>query len=521
MGPAEASAQVQQLGPREDQQAARAELTAKLKEIDGMLQGWTMTVDLYVAKGAGLSGTARADADTSVATGCREAILAILELNNEILEIEQKAIDAATAIHQQEGGGDPRDPTIEADGTAAHQKLDAEAKRFAGIGMRYGLAAIRAWDDPVKRGTAETVTISIALAEFGADQSLREEVLTTIIRKNLEDERWYDTKRAANHCIEICKADEARLLAYHALAQGKQADDKDDEAAAGALLSAMEIATKSGTKVDARMQGDVVGDWIAILPRLDTPTLVDLKSRAADRAEIVDPIDRVLEGRDDYDPTPDPPQSSSSGSSGDHDAIDWDDGSDRWEPKVRRYWRNPPRKPALWIAGGYSAPIRSQRFEGARFRQPTGLDLGIDVLSHPRALFGFWYGYSGFESDEHPEIEKVALNRVELRFASDLIALPRQWPFRVSLSPLVGLGLGWLKHETMTEDRERKLGIGVTLGGQGGVHFRIKNLLLRLQGGVTKPIYAITSDEIADAVEKEFPRSWRWHAGIAFGFADD
>lgn len=510
------------VGPHEDLKAAQAELDASTAKVDALIEEWELTIATYRRRSQGKSGAELADAETDRVGGCRLAIKELTELGNAILTAKNELLQASITIQK---AGEP-DPLGESSpDTKGHlAKLDAAKTKYAEEGMRAGLVAIRGTPDDSGRGTAEVLTLSIAKVDFGAPQALREEVMTEIIRHNLARQRWFDTKGAAQDCVEECRGDEPLALAHYALARAQREDEKDDKAAGASFLAAMAIVTRGGRDVDPKLQGDIVGGYIAIIPSLDTPTLSGMLESSPDVAEIRDPIERELATRDDYTPPAEPapaPANDGSPSNDSGPSSDYDPPKKTWQPRVKRYWRSPPKKPAVWLVGGYSAPLTTQRFEGAQMRQRTGFDIGIDALTHPRLTLGLWYSFNGWKTDEHPELESARVNRLEVRFASDLIALPRQWPLRASLSPVLGLGLGWMREDTVTTGRDSVLGVGLTVGGEGALHINIKNFLLKPYAGITKPIYAMANTNISDGYDKGFPRAWRWHAGLGIGFAPD
>ncbi len=201
--------------------------------------------------------------------------------------------------------------------------------------------------------------------------------------------------------------------------------------------------------------------------------------------------------------------------------------------EVRDYWRDGrPDDANLWVRGMYANRIGDQRFDGAAVAEMTGLDLGVDLLIHPRLLAGMVYSRDRWLGDAVSDVD-LRVNRLEFDLAVDLIALPYWWRVRPALLPHAGLGLafgrqritalGTVDPATMmpvagARSNDLLGGLGVNWGGDFALYFKLgRRLSVALRGGVSRPTYLLRAGGQRLDYDKDFPRAFRWQAGIALG----
>jgi len=207
-------------------------------------------------------------------------------------------------------------------------------------------------------------------------------------------------------------------------------------------------------------------------------------------------------------------------------------GSGEWGPEIRDYWRTKHLSDKnFWVRGAYAAPIGDHDYDGASVESETAFDLALDFLLHPRLLFGIEYSRDRWFGDAASDLD-LRLNRIEIDLAVDLLALPYWWRVRPALLPHAGIGtaIGRQRVNTTTIDpitmmpiagpRSNDLlgGLGADWGADVVLYFKLgRRLSLALRGGVTRPTYWLRAGGDRLAYDKDFPRSFRWHAGVGIG----
>ncbi len=195
--------------------------------------------------------------------------------------------------------------------------------------------------------------------------------------------------------------------------------------------------------------------------------------------------------------------------------------------ELKRYWREKFDDPMIFVSGGYSAPITGESFEGAAATNSASFDLQTRFYNRPWTSFGLDYGRHPWKVPDSARQLEIAINRLELVLALDVLPMPYSWRVRPGVHPYLGLGLAWGYERRlpgdppMTDvDRERRLmgGIGMTFGTNGALYVRLtEKMALSLFGGVAKPIYRLRAGGDRLDYDDEFPRAWRWQAGLGIG----
>jgi hypothetical protein len=201
--------------------------------------------------------------------------------------------------------------------------------------------------------------------------------------------------------------------------------------------------------------------------------------------------------------------------------------------EVREYWRDgKPDDANIWVRGMYASRIGDHSFDGADVSEKTGLDLGVDLLIHPRLLPGFTFSRDRWLGDAVSDVD-LRVNRFEFDLAVDLIALPYWWRVRPALLPHAALGLAF-GHQRITDDtqidpvsmlpiagaRSNDLlgGFGVNWGADFALYFKLgRKLSLALRGGISRPTYLLRAGGHRLDYDKDFPRAFRWQAGLGIG----
>ncbi|MCX4243554.1 CHAT domain-containing tetratricopeptide repeat protein [Paraliomyxa miuraensis] len=199
---------------------------------------------------------------------------------------------------------------------------------------------------------------------------------------------------------------------------------------------------------------------------------------------------------------------------------------ERFDGDLRDYWSERFDDPLTYFHGSYDAPIEAQQHEGFPATSTRSFGLRMRVFTRPHVFFGLDYGRQPWDAQASPRQTELAFNRFEVVLGLDLLALPYEWRVRPGLHPYLGAGLGWGVLKQLGEgavagdERERELmgALGITLGTEGALYFRLGDRLgLALLGGVAKPIYRMRAGGERLPFDDEFPRAWRWQAGIGIG----
>jgi CHAT domain-containing protein len=205
----------------------------------------------------------------------------------------------------------------------------------------------------------------------------------------------------------------------------------------------------------------------------------------------------------------------------------------KYGAEIREYWRDKkPDDGNFWVRGAYASPINDHRFDGAAVSEKTGFDLGIDFLLHPRLLAGFEFSRDRWLGDAASDVD-LRVNRLEGDLAVDLLALPYWWRVRPAVLPHAGIGIAFGRQkitDTSTLDpvtmmpvagaRSSDLlgGFGVDWGADLALYFKLgRRLSLALRGGVSRPTYLLRAGGHRLDYDKDFPRSFRWQAGLGIG----
>jgi hypothetical protein len=156
----------------------------------------------------------------------------------------------------------------------------------------------------------------------------------------------------------------------------------------------------------------------------------------------------------------------------------------------------------------------------------------VDLLIHPRLLPGITFSRDRWLGDAVSDVD-LRVNRFEFDLAVDLIALPYWWRVRPALLPHAGLGLAF-GHQRITDDsqidpvsmlpiagsRSNDLlgGFGVNWGADFALYFKLgRRLSLALRGGISRPTYLLRAGGHRLDYDKDFPRAFRWQAGLGIG----
>jgi CHAT domain-containing protein len=195
--------------------------------------------------------------------------------------------------------------------------------------------------------------------------------------------------------------------------------------------------------------------------------------------------------------------------------------------RLRGYWREKFDDPMTFFQGGYSAPLVTQEHTGAAATNTSSFDLRARFFFRPWLFFGLDYGRHPWNSPDSERQLQVAINRFELVGGMDVLPMPYQWRVRPGLHPYLGLGLAWGRQHQLPPppvaegtEPERNLmgGAGLTFGTDGALYFRLTDrIALALLGGVAKPIYRLRASGERTDYDKDFPRAWRWQAGVGIG----
>ncbi|MBC8072629.1 MAG: hypothetical protein IAG13_30185, partial [Deltaproteobacteria bacterium] len=147
-------------------------------------------------------------------------------------------------------------------------------------------------------------------------------------------------------------------------------------------------------------------------------------------------------------------------------------------------------------------------------------------------LVGFEFSRDRWLGDAASDVD-LRINRIEFDVAIDLLALPYWWRVRPAVLPHVGTGfaigreqiteIGALDPVTMlpvagARSNELLGGFGVDWGADLALYFKLgRRLSLALRGGVSRPTYLLRAGGQRLDYDKDFPRSFRWQAGLGIG----